>query len=156
MKLSPRLVKPKSWPVRWRLSLVSAGLTLIILVLFGGLIGKIATERIRDDFNGEVSSAAKILAGQVQIVYPPFRGEPQLLKSPHEQLTFVANSVRKKMSLAPEHPLAISGDAIPDEPIYRLSVEQQRRLLDRPEVVHALGDDAVEQTRRELESIAGR
>jgi hypothetical protein len=36
----------------------------------------------------------------------------------------------------------------------RLTVEQQRRLLDRPEVVHALGDDAVEQTRRELESIA--
>jgi hypothetical protein len=36
----------------------------------------------------------------------------------------------------------------------RLTVDQQRRLLDRPEVVHALGDDAVEQTRRELESIA--
>lgn len=36
----------------------------------------------------------------------------------------------------------------------RLTVEQQRRLLDRPEVVHALGDDAVEQTRRELESLA--
>lgn len=33
----------------------------------------------------------------------------------------------------------------------RLSPQQQRRLLDRPEVVHALGDDAVEQTRRELE-----
>jgi hypothetical protein len=38
----------------------------------------------------------------------------------------------------------------------RLTLEQQRRLLDRPEVVHALGDDAVEQTRRELESLAGR
>jgi hypothetical protein len=38
----------------------------------------------------------------------------------------------------------------------RLSIAQQRRLLDRPEVVHALGDDAVEQTRRELESIASR
>ena len=37
----------------------------------------------------------------------------------------------------------------------RLTVDQQRRLLDRPEVVHSLGDDAVEQTRRELESIAG-
>jgi hypothetical protein len=36
----------------------------------------------------------------------------------------------------------------------RLTLPQQRRLLDRPEVVHALGDDAVEQTRRELESIA--
>ena len=63
MNLPRRLVRPKSWPVRWRLALVSSGLTLAILVLFGGLIGKIATERIRDDFNGEVSSAVKILAG---------------------------------------------------------------------------------------------
>jgi hypothetical protein len=38
----------------------------------------------------------------------------------------------------------------------RLSVPQQRRLLDRPEVVHALGDDAVEQTRRELDAFAHR
>jgi hypothetical protein len=37
----------------------------------------------------------------------------------------------------------------------RLSVAQQRRLLDRPEVVHALGDDTVEQTRRELEAARG-
>jgi hypothetical protein len=36
----------------------------------------------------------------------------------------------------------------------RLTREQQRRLLDRPEVVHALGDDAVEQTRRELEALS--
>jgi two-component system, OmpR family, sensor kinase len=68
--------------VRWRLALVSSGLTLIILLLFGGLIGKIATERIRDDFNGEVGSAAKILAGQIQIVYPPFGGKPQAFKGP--------------------------------------------------------------------------
>jgi hypothetical protein len=38
----------------------------------------------------------------------------------------------------------------------RLTREQQRRLLDRPEIVHALGDDAVEQTRRDLESVASR
>ena len=36
----------------------------------------------------------------------------------------------------------------------RLSAEQQRRLLDRPEIVHALGDDAVDETRRDLESLA--
>jgi two-component system OmpR family sensor kinase len=58
--------------VRWRLALVSSALTLAILLLFGGLIGKIATDRIRDDFNGEVSSAVKILAGQTQIVYSGF------------------------------------------------------------------------------------
>jgi hypothetical protein len=35
----------------------------------------------------------------------------------------------------------------------RLTPEQQRRLLDRPEIVHSLGDDAVDETRRELESL---
>jgi two-component system OmpR family sensor kinase len=76
-----RLPRPNSWPVRWQLALVSSVLTLAILVLFGGLIGKIATERIRDDFNGEVDSAVKILAGQVQIVYPAF-GEPEVREGP--------------------------------------------------------------------------
>ncbi|HEU4738472.1 MAG TPA: ATP-binding protein [Solirubrobacterales bacterium] len=67
--------------MRWRLALVSSGLTLAILLLFGGLIGKIATERIRDDFNGEVSSAVKILAGQIQVVYPAF-GKPEAREGP--------------------------------------------------------------------------
>lgn len=67
--------------MRWRLALVSSALTLAILLLFGGLIGKIATDRIRDDFNGEVSSAVKILAGQIQIVYPAFR-KPEAREGP--------------------------------------------------------------------------
>jgi signal transduction histidine kinase len=67
--------------VRWRLALVSAALTLVILLLFGGLVGKIGTERIRDDFNNEVSSAAQILAGEFRIVYPAF-GEPQAQRGP--------------------------------------------------------------------------
>jgi two-component system OmpR family sensor kinase len=67
--------------VRWRLALVSSGLTFAILILFGGLIGKIATERIRDDFNNEVRSAAQILAGEFRIVYPAF-GEPQAQRGP--------------------------------------------------------------------------
>ena len=35
----------------------------------------------------------------------------------------------------------------------RLSPHQRLRLLDRPEVIQALGDETVEDTRRELESI---
>jgi two-component system, OmpR family, sensor kinase len=76
-----RLAHPRSWPVRWRLAAVSSGLTLIILLLFGGAIGQIATQRIRDDFNNEVHSAVQILAGELQINYPPF-GEPELTRSP--------------------------------------------------------------------------
>ena len=58
--------------MRWRLAAVSAGLTLVILLVFGGVIGQIATSGIRDDFNSEVSSAVQILASEIQIVYPPF------------------------------------------------------------------------------------
>jgi len=63
--------------VRWRLAAVSSGLTLVILLLFGGAIGQIATQRIRDDFNGEVRSAVQILAGEFRVVYGPFGSEAQ-------------------------------------------------------------------------------
>jgi signal transduction histidine kinase len=76
-----RLVHPRSWPVRWRLAAVSSGLTLAILVLFGGAIGRIATQRIQDDFNSEVRSAVQILAGEFRIVYPAF-GEPLAQRGP--------------------------------------------------------------------------
>lgn len=76
-----RLLHPRSWPVRWRLAAVSAGLTLVILMLFGGAIGQIATQRIRDDFNGEVKSAVQILAGELEIVYPVF-GKPEAKEGP--------------------------------------------------------------------------
>ena len=76
-RLGRRLPRPRSWPLRWRLALVSSGLTLAILLLFGGAIGKIATDRIRDDFDSEVRSAVQILAGEYRIVYNAF-GEPEL------------------------------------------------------------------------------
>jgi two-component system OmpR family sensor kinase len=81
VKYLRRLVRPKSWPVRWRLAAVSSGLTLVILMLFGGAIGQIATHRIRDDFNGEVSSAVQILASEFEVVYPPF-SEPEVREGP--------------------------------------------------------------------------
>jgi two-component system OmpR family sensor kinase len=68
-----RLFHLGSWPLRWRLAAVSAGLTLVILMLFGAVIGGVATQRIRNDFNSEVGSAAKILAGEFKIEYGPFR-----------------------------------------------------------------------------------
>jgi two-component system OmpR family sensor kinase len=64
-------LRPSSWPVRWRLAGVSAGLTLVILLVFGAVIGQVATSRIRDDFNREVSSAAQTLAGEIRIVSTP-------------------------------------------------------------------------------------
>jgi two-component system OmpR family sensor kinase len=76
-----RLVHPRSWPVRWRLAAVSAGLTLAILLVFGGAIGQIATQRIRDDFNNEVRSAVQILASEFEVEYPPFE-KPRPVEGP--------------------------------------------------------------------------
>jgi two-component system OmpR family sensor kinase len=65
-----RVVHPRAWPVRWRIAAVSSGLTLAILLVFGGTIGQITTNRIRDDFNAEVHNAAEILQREVRVVYP--------------------------------------------------------------------------------------
>src|SRR3954447_19763194 len=77
-----RLLRPRSWPVRWRLAAVSSLLTFVILVLFGGAIGQIATQRIRDDFNNEVRSAVQILASEFEVVYPPLVVEPEAKEGP--------------------------------------------------------------------------
>jgi two-component system OmpR family sensor kinase len=60
-------LRPRNWPVRWRLAGVSAGLTLVILVLFGVIIGELAGQRVRDDFNREIKGAATTLASSVYI-----------------------------------------------------------------------------------------
>jgi len=78
---SRRLFHPGSWPLRWRLAAVSASLTLVILMLFGAVIGGVATQRIRDDFNSEVSSAVQILASEFKIEYPAF-GPPRAREGP--------------------------------------------------------------------------
>ena len=66
-----RLVRPGSWPVRWRIAAASAGLTLVILLVFAAVIGSVATQRIRDDFNGEMNSAVQTLAAELRIVGTP-------------------------------------------------------------------------------------
>jgi signal transduction histidine kinase len=63
----PQRLRPGAWPVRWRLAAVSAGLTLAILLVFGAVIGQVATSRIRDDFNRQVSGAAQTLAAESRV-----------------------------------------------------------------------------------------
>ncbi len=52
---------------------VSAGLTLVILLVFGAVIGQVATSRIRDDFNRQVGGAAQTLAAESR-VFPTLLG----------------------------------------------------------------------------------
>jgi signal transduction histidine kinase len=63
----PNRLRPGRWPVRWRLAAVSAGLTLVILLIFGAVIGQVATSRIRDDFNRQVNGAAQTLAAESRV-----------------------------------------------------------------------------------------
>ncbi|HEX5713915.1 MAG TPA: ATP-binding protein [Solirubrobacterales bacterium] len=79
-----RLLRPGSWPLRWRLAAVSASLTLVILMLFGAVVGGVATQRIRDDFNSEVKGAAQILSSKLRVIYP-FFAEPQVQSTPQLQ-----------------------------------------------------------------------
>jgi two-component system, OmpR family, sensor kinase len=71
-KATTRLLwSPRNWPVRWRLAAGSAALTLAILLVFAGVIGHLATQRIRNDFNHEMRGAVNTLAAQVRVTETP-------------------------------------------------------------------------------------
>jgi len=57
----------RRWPVRWRLAAVSATLTLLILVTFAFVVGRLATDRIVDDFDHEVVATASEVRTQMQL-----------------------------------------------------------------------------------------
>src|ERR1700752_4465448 len=60
---------PRRWPVRWRLAAVSAALTLIILVAFAVVVGRLTQNRLQGDFDKELrdnstQAAARLHIGQ--------------------------------------------------------------------------------------------
>jgi hypothetical protein len=57
---------PTRWPVRWRLTVVSAGLTFVILVVFALAVGRLASNRITSDFREELQATADSLALQLR------------------------------------------------------------------------------------------
>jgi signal transduction histidine kinase len=65
-------------PVRWRLTAVSASLTFAILLIFGAVVGQLATQRIRNDFNRDLENSASRLVARTRIVERPF-SEPEVL-----------------------------------------------------------------------------
>jgi two-component system OmpR family sensor kinase len=118
VELARRLLRPRSWPVRWRLATVSAGLTFVILVLFGGAIGQIATQRIRDDFNQEVASAVQILSSELRITYPPFR-EPEASRGPSLDAFTLPDDASAKVFDVRQHQITQSTDAAELGPLRR-------------------------------------
>jgi len=65
------------WPIRWKLAIVSASLTFAILLIFGGIVGEVATSRIRSDFNRDLQEAATRLVSKTRIIERPF-AEPSV------------------------------------------------------------------------------
>ena len=64
---SRRLPLFERLPVRWRIAATTAGLTLIILVVFALVLGQVVGERIRNDFREELHSAARSLAAETSV-----------------------------------------------------------------------------------------
>jgi two-component system OmpR family sensor kinase len=58
---------PRRWPVRWRLAAVSATLTLVILVIFAVVVGRLTSNRLRSDFNDDVRGTAITIAAQANV-----------------------------------------------------------------------------------------
>jgi two-component system OmpR family sensor kinase len=99
---------PRRWPVRWRLAGASAALTLAILVLFGAIIGNLAAQRVRSDFNREVKDAVTTLASQVRIVNTitngPILYEPRLsdFVSPNAASVRILDATGTQLDAEPE------------------------------------------------------
>jgi hypothetical protein len=78
-----------------------------------------------------------------------------LLRSPFSFL-FAGSSTEERVAayLIREHARGRRlGEILEDRYVQnRLTPQQRMRLLDRPELIQALGDEAVESTRRELEA----
>jgi two-component system OmpR family sensor kinase len=61
-------------PVRWRIAITTAGLTLLILVVFALVLGQVVGNRIRSDFRDELRSAGRSLAAETRVSSDPLSG----------------------------------------------------------------------------------
>ena len=61
-------------PVRWRIAITTAGLTLLILVIFALVLGQVVGNRIRSDFRDELRSAGGSLAAETRVASDSISG----------------------------------------------------------------------------------
>ncbi len=74
LKPMSRIVPLERIPVRWRIALTCAGLTMLILVIFALVLGNLVGDRIRDDFDQELRGAAGTLASEITVASDPVAG----------------------------------------------------------------------------------
>jgi two-component system, OmpR family, sensor kinase len=66
-------------PIRWRLAVVSAALTFVILAAFAIVIGQVTAARVRSDYDNELAAAVDNLSDRVSVIGDPVRGNFELL-----------------------------------------------------------------------------
>jgi signal transduction histidine kinase len=106
-----RILNPNSWPVRWRLAIASAGLTMVILLVFGAVVGTLAGQRVRDDFDRELRGSVRALADEVQIIDSPLAA-PEISRSPALDDFASANDASVRIFDAQGRPLRRSSGAL--------------------------------------------
>jgi signal transduction histidine kinase len=57
----------EGWPVRWRLAAVSAALTLVILIGFAAVVGRLTSNKLVSDFRDDLGDTANELALELQL-----------------------------------------------------------------------------------------
>ena len=85
---------PKRWPVRWRLAAVSATLTLIILVIFALVVGRLTSNRLQSSFDNELRDNSARLAAQINITQDPLTGQPECPLRPDEMALLENAAIR--------------------------------------------------------------
>jgi two-component system, OmpR family, sensor kinase len=61
------IATPQQWPVRWRLAAVSAMLTLIILVGFAAVVGRLTANKLESDFRDDLRATASEIALKIEL-----------------------------------------------------------------------------------------
>jgi two-component system OmpR family sensor kinase len=118
-------------PVRWRIAVTTAGLTLAILVIFALVLGNVVGDRIRGDFEDELRGAAGTLAAETQVGVEPDSGRrvisspslPDSAMAEHAVIRIVDQFGRPMASSDPSANLGPPRDGINDTGPFRVASE---------------------------------
>jgi two-component system OmpR family sensor kinase len=91
-------------PVRWRIAITTAGLTLVILVCFAAVLGQVVGNRIRNDFREELRSAARSLGAETRVSSDAVLGP--IVDSPNLRAFALPEDAQIKVLDLSGHPLA--------------------------------------------------
>jgi two-component system OmpR family sensor kinase len=137
----------RSLSLRWRLALLSAGLTFLVLCCFAVVIGQVTASRIRSDFRHEMERSAANIGGRLTIYY--VNGQPHI--DPRIVQTYAAANSAVIRVVYPKGGVLTQTPHAPDFEKKGLSVGRSGvvdgyRVEQRYEVLHTPGSNWTLQT----------